>query len=102
MLYGICTCDWIVGHVREIERLMDVLLSLKEKKDQESESASISITTMLQSLLVRTQEIGDLKLGVVQQIQDMLENKTSQLDIDEKNSGMCISFLVLLPVSSQI
>jgi hypothetical protein len=67
---------------------MDVLLTMREKKDQESEAASISISTMLQSLLVRTQEIGDQKLGVVQQIQDMLENKTAQLDIDQKNSGM--------------
>ena len=79
---------WYVGHVKEVERLMDMLLSLKQKNDPDAEAASISISTMVQSLLVRTQEIGDQKLGVIQQIQDILENKTSQLDLDQKKSGI--------------
>ncbi|GAB6032621.1 PHD finger protein ing1 [Chamberlinius hualienensis] len=39
-------------------------------------------------LLIKSQEIGDEKLQLVQQIADLIENKTRQLDLDYKNLGL--------------
>ena len=45
------------------------------------------IIPRFQHILIRSQEIGDEKLQIVQQIQDLIENKTRNLDVDFRNLG---------------
>lgn len=40
-----------------------------------------------QSILISAQELGDEKLQIVQQLQDLIENRTRSLDNDYKNIG---------------
>lgn len=40
-----------------------------------------------QSILISAQELGDEKLQIVQQLQDLIENRTRSLDNDYKNVG---------------
>lgn len=42
----------------------------------------------VQQALIAAQEIGDEKLQIVQQVQDLIENKSRQLDVDYHNLGM--------------
>lgn len=42
----------------------------------------------VQQALIAAQEIGDEKLQIVQQVQDLIENKSRQLDLDYRNLGM--------------
>lgn len=42
----------------------------------------------MQRSLIKSQEIGDEKLQIVQQILDLIENKSRQLDLDFKNLGV--------------
>lgn len=48
----------------------------------------------VQQALIAAQEIGDEKLQIIQQVQDLIENKSRQLDLDYRNLG--ILFLILL------
>lgn len=48
----------------------------------------------VQQALIAAQEIGDEKLQIVQQVQDLIENKSRQLDLDYRNLGM-----ILLPLT---
>lgn len=41
----------------------------------------------VQQALIAAQEIGDEKLQIVQQVQDLIENKSRQLDLDYRNLG---------------
>lgn len=45
----------------------------------------------VQQSLIAAQEIGDEKLQIVQQVQDLIENKSRQLDLDYRNLGMGFS-----------
>lgn len=50
----------------------------------------------IQQALIASQEIGDEKLQIVQLIQDLIENKTRQLDLDYRNLGkQLIKFIYL-------
>ncbi|XP_018403680.1 PREDICTED: inhibitor of growth protein 1 [Cyphomyrmex costatus] len=40
----------------------------------------------IQQALIAAQEIGDEKLQIVQQVQDLIENKSKQLEVDYRNS----------------
>lgn len=42
----------------------------------------------VQQALIAAQEIGDEKLQIVQQVQDLIENKSRQLDLDYRNLGI--------------
>lgn len=46
----------------------------------------------VQQALIAAQEIGDEKLQIVQQVQDLIENKSRQLDLDYRNLGEFINF----------
>lgn len=48
----------------------------------------------LQQALIAAQEIGDEKLQIVQQVQDLIENKSRQLDLDYRNLGIAFFFFV--------
>ncbi|XP_063241212.1 inhibitor of growth protein 1 [Bacillus rossius redtenbacheri] len=43
------------------------------------------VLVRVQKMLIAAQEVGDEKLQVVQQIQDLIENKSRQLDLDYRN-----------------
>lgn len=45
----------------------------------------------VQQALIAAQEIGDEKLQIVQQVQDLIENKSRQLDLDYRNLGNFLS-----------
>lgn len=51
----------------------------------------------VQQALIAAQEIGDEKLQIVQQVQDLIENKSRQLDLDYRNLGTCCLPLSLSP-----
>lgn len=42
----------------------------------------------VQQALISAQEVGDEKLQIIQQLQDLIENKARQLDIDYRNLGL--------------
>lgn len=42
----------------------------------------------IQQALIAAQEIGDEKLQIVQQVQDLIENKSRQLEVDYRNLGI--------------
>lgn len=42
----------------------------------------------VQQALIAAQELGDEKLQIVQQVQDLIENKSRQLDLDYRNLGV--------------
>lgn len=44
----------------------------------------------VQQALIAAQEIGDEKLQIVQLVQDLIENKSRQLDLDYRNLGMIL------------
>ena len=46
------------------------------------------VLLQIQRSLIKSQEIGDEKLQLVQQILDLIENKSRQLDFDFKNLGV--------------
>jgi inhibitor-of-growth protein 1 len=41
----------------------------------------------IQQTLIAAQEVGDEKLQIVQTIQDLIENKARQLELDYRNLG---------------
>lgn len=54
----------------------------------------------IQQALIAAQEIGDEKLQIVQQVQDLIENKARQLDLDFRNLGRDYpTFLSILLIS---
>lgn len=73
--------------MREIDNNQDIL-----KTEGETNSKKRALVR-IQQVLIATQEIGDEKLQVVQNIHDLIENKTRQLDVDFMNLGM-IHFLI--------
>jgi hypothetical protein len=48
----------------------------------------------IQQTLIAAQEVGDEKLQIVQTIQDLIENKARQLELDYRNLGERVSFSV--------
>lgn len=65
--------------LQEIEHHQHVL---REELDM---AARKKILLQIQRALIRSQEIGDEKLQIVQFIQDLIENKSRQLEQDRKN-----------------
>jgi len=51
------------------------------------------ILLRIQQSLIAAQEVGDEKLQIVQTIQDLIENKARQLDLDYRNLGERFHFL---------
>lgn len=54
----------------------------------------------VQQALIAAQEIGDEKLQIIQQVQDLIENKSRQLDLDYRNLGIlfCIFQFYLIDI----
>jgi len=80
------TCQ---GYLREAHIYTDKLLGLQTAGDSEAVQREVStVSWRLQQLLISAQEIGDDKLQIAQQIQDYVDNKARQLDLDKKNLGI--------------
>lgn len=74
---------------------------LKEVEQQQESSRRDSdlatkrrILLRIQQTLIAAQEVGDEKLQIVQTIQDLIENKARQLELDYRNLGERILFSV--------
>lgn len=46
------------------------------------------VLLQIQRALIKAQELGDEKIEVMNNVQDMVENKSKQLETDYKNLGM--------------
>lgn len=57
------------------------------QNEKESIGKKRGILIRVQQALISAQEIGDERLQIAQQLQDLIENKTKQLDICYKNLG---------------
>lgn len=73
-----------VGFLRDIENLAaqyDECITLKKVDER------FRLLRKAQSTLILAQELGDEKLQIIQQLQDLIENKTRSLDNDYRNIG---------------
>ncbi|XP_033224873.1 inhibitor of growth protein 1 isoform X2 [Belonocnema kinseyi] len=75
----ICEEHFKSAYLREVDQHLDLLRS-----DVDS-TARRRASLRVQQALIAAQEIGDEKLQIVQQVQDLIENKTRQLDLDYRN-----------------
>jgi hypothetical protein len=78
-----------------------VIAFLKEVEQQQESSRRDSdlatkrrILLRIQQTLIAAQEVGDEKLQIVQTVQDLIENKARQLELDYRNLGERILFPV--------
>ncbi|XP_044731105.1 inhibitor of growth protein 1 isoform X2 [Chrysoperla carnea] len=69
--------DCTYPFLREVEQQSE-LLDIEDPNSQRK-------TRRIQKALIAAQELGDEKLQVVQQLQDLIENRTRRLDLDFKN-----------------
>lgn len=80
-----------LSQIRELDvRYQEILRELESHQESMKRESLDSMTRKkllnhIQRSLIRTQEIGDEKLQIVQQILDLIENKSKQLEIDYKN-----------------
>lgn len=78
-----------LSQLRELDvKYQEVLAELEQQQGLlergELESRK-KVMLQIQRSLIRSQELGDDKLQLLQQIQDLIENKARQLDLDYKN-----------------
>lgn len=71
--------SFFLAFLREVEQQSE-LLDIEDPNSQRK-------TRRIQKALIAAQELGDEKLQVVQQLQDLIENRTRRLDLDFKNLG---------------
>jgi len=73
------------------------LKDVEQQQDSSRCDADLStkrrILLRIQQSLIAAQEVGDEKLQIVQTIQDLIENKARQLDLDYRNLGERFHFL---------
>ncbi|KAL0275925.1 UNVERIFIED_CONTAM: hypothetical protein PYX00_003639 [Menopon gallinae] len=80
-----------ISRVRELDVTYQGLLKEVEQqqesfhKETESTGRKRSFLVRVQQALISAQEVGDEKLQIIQQLQDLIENKARQLDIDYRN-----------------
>lgn len=80
-----------IAYLREVDQHQETL--------QSDTDPAIKRRALLrvQQALIAAQEIGDEKLQIIQQVQDLIENKSRQLDLDYRNLGILFYiFLILL------
>lgn len=71
--------------LKDVEQQQEIII----RKDPESQVRKRAILR-IQQALIAAQEVGDEKLQIVQQINDLIENKARQLDLDFKNLGILL------------
>lgn len=72
----------LLEFLREVDQQLEILTN-----DVDSTTRNRALLRVQQALIA-AQEIGDEKLQIVQQVQDLIENKSRQLDLDYRNLGM--------------
>jgi len=72
-----------IAYLREVDQHQEAL-----RNDTDSVVKRRALLRVQQALIA-AQEIGDEKLQIIQQVQDLIENKARQLDLDYRNLGMC-------------
>lgn len=77
----------IVGHLRDVDYYYDQWsnCSTNELESTNAPSKRARAMARIQQNLIAAQELGDEKLQVVTQLQEMIDQKTRQLDADFKN-----------------
>ncbi|KAM7363651.1 inhibitor of growth protein 1 isoform 2-T2 [Cochliomyia hominivorax] len=70
--------------LRDVDHYYDLWRSLQNCGDSNSGRRARSVTRMQQSL-IQAQELGDEKMQIVTQLQELIDHKTRQLDTDQKN-----------------
>jgi len=75
-------CNYCVAYLREVDQHQE---TLRNDTDPIIRRRAL---VRVQQALIAAQEIGDEKLQIVQQVQDLIENKSRQLDLDYRNLGM--------------
>lgn len=77
----------VVGHLRDVDYYYDQWsnCSTTELESTNAPSKRARAMARIQQNLIAAQELGDEKLQVVTQLQEMIDQKTRQLDADFKN-----------------
>lgn len=70
--------------LRDVDHYYDLWRSLQNCNESNSVRRARSVTRMQQSL-IQAQELGDEKMQIVTQLQELIDHKTRQLDTDQKN-----------------
>lgn len=73
----------VAAYLRDVDQQSEWLGANTE----DNPSRKIKALSRIQQALIAAQELGDEKLNVVQNLLDLIGNKTSQLDLDLKNLG---------------
>lgn len=73
--------SFVSDYLREVDQQQELL------KNDVDLSVRRRALHRVQQALIAAQEIGDEKLQIVQQVQDLIENKSRQLDLDYRNLG---------------
>lgn len=72
-----------VAHIRDIDSFTEHLKSLQPTP--ENIPKRTKYLSRIQNALISAQELGDEKMQIVNQLQELIDTKTRQLDIDFKN-----------------
>lgn len=83
--------QYFLGYLRDVDQQQDILRSDVDM------STWRRALLKVQQALIAAQEIGDEKLQIVQQVQDHIENKSRQLDLDYRNLGETRDTLFCFP-----
>lgn len=73
----------VLACLRDVDQQSELL----ETSSSENNGKKLKAIYRIQKALITAQELGDEKLNVVQNLLDLIENKTRQLDLDLKNLG---------------
>ena len=71
-----------VAYLKEVEQQQE-----SSRKDGDMATKKRNLLR-IQQTLIAAQEVGDEKLQIVQTIQDLIENKARQLELDYRNLGV--------------
>lgn len=77
---------WFLAYLRDVDQQSKFL----DSNSSENYEKKLKAFSRIQQALIAAQELGDEKLNVVQNLLDLIENKTRQLDLDLKNLGESI------------
>ena len=74
------------NYITDVKSTMAQLLELEVRgvQTEDEQRVFMSMKTRVQRLLMSIQEIGDEKIQIAQQIQDYVENRVRQLELDKK------------------
>lgn len=83
----LCVSIWFAVHLRDVDYYYDQWsnCSTNELESTNATSKRARAMARIQQSLIAAQELGDEKLQVVTQLQEMIDQKTRQLDADFKN-----------------